>query len=154
MQTLSLTKSYELHAKTVYRVCYTLTKNTHDAEDMTSDTFVKLMNCVNPFESDEHEKAWLIRTATNLCKDLLKSHWRKITQIPESLTHSDNHETADLLEKVLSLPENIKLAVYLHYYEGYKTSEIAKMLGKPEPTVRGYLHRGRKSLKIKIESEE
>jgi RNA polymerase sigma-70 factor (ECF subfamily) len=85
---------------------------------------------------------------------MLKSHWRKITEIPENLAYSGNPETADLLEKVLALPEHLKLAVYLHYYEGYKTGEIAKIMAKPEPTVRGYLHRGRKALKLKLESEE
>jgi len=54
---------------------------------------------------------------------------------------------------VLSLPEKYKIPVYLFYYEGYKTAEIAKMLGKPESTVRGLLHRGRKILKLELEEE-
>jgi RNA polymerase sigma-70 factor (ECF subfamily) len=53
----------------------------------------------------------------------------------------------------MKLSSNLKTALYLHYYEDYSTAEIAKMMKKPEPTVRGYLHRGRKVLKKEIEME-
>ncbi|HEY8348645.1 MAG TPA: sigma factor-like helix-turn-helix DNA-binding protein, partial [Clostridia bacterium] len=55
------------------------------------------------------------------------------------------------LEKVLALPSKIKTAVYLYYYEGYSSVEIAKIMRKNESTVRGYLHTGRKLLKMEME---
>jgi RNA polymerase sigma-70 factor (ECF subfamily) len=54
----------------------------------------------------------------------------------------------------MKLPNTFKTALYLHYYENYSTAEIAKMMNKTEPTVRGYLHRGRKALKTQILTEE
>ena len=154
----SLSRIYTRHAPTVFRVCYMFMKNKHDAEDMTQSVFVKLMNC-NPqksFDSHEHEKAWLIRTATNLCKDFFKSSWTKRVEIPEDLAYHDNRESenSDILEKVLALPDRFKIPIYLFYYEGYSTAEIAETMGKHESTVRGYLHRGRKILKIEIEKGE
>jgi len=68
---------YERHVQTVYRVCFAYMKNADDAQDMLQETFVKLMKQSLVFNESEHEKAWLIRTAANLCKDSLKHWWRK-----------------------------------------------------------------------------
>jgi RNA polymerase sigma-70 factor (ECF subfamily) len=128
-----------------------LVKNQHDAEDMTSSTFIKLMRFDGSFESPEHEKAWLIRAATNTCKDFLKSVWARRTAIPDNMEYKPVGGSGEVLEEVLSLPEKYKLPIYLHYYEGYSTAEIAKMLKMYESTVRGRLHRGRKLLKLELE---
>ena len=58
---------YKRHSKTVYRVCFAYMKNPADTEDAVQDTFFQLIKSGPAFESEEHEKAWLIRTATNIC---------------------------------------------------------------------------------------
>lgn len=63
---------YHRQFHTVYRVCLSFMKNTEDAEDMVQETFLKLMNCEMQFESEEHERAWLIVTASNTCKNELR----------------------------------------------------------------------------------
>ncbi|MDF2885174.1 MAG: polymerase sigma factor, sigma-70 family, partial [Clostridiaceae bacterium] len=55
---------YNRHVDTVYRVCILYMKNQHDTEDMVQNTFIRLMRDNTEFQSEEHEKAWLIRTAT------------------------------------------------------------------------------------------
>ena len=65
--------------KLVYRVCYTYMQNSFEAEDMTEDTFVKVLVGDYTFNDENHEKAWLTVTAMNLCKDKLKSWWHKKT---------------------------------------------------------------------------
>ena len=65
---------YTRHSKTVYRVCFAYMKNPADTEDAVQDTFFQLIKSGPAFESEEHEKAWLIRTASNICKDVLR-HW-------------------------------------------------------------------------------
>ncbi|MDR0222005.1 MAG: sigma-70 family RNA polymerase sigma factor [Oscillospiraceae bacterium] len=148
-----LSRIYSRQAETVYRVCYMFVKNPHDAEDMTHNAFVKLMNGSSvAFENAEHEKAWLIRAAANICKDFLKSAWAKRTDIPETHPAPQKPEN-EALRQVLAMPDRYKIPIYLFYYEGYKTDEIAKMLGKPASTVRGLLHRGRKILKIEMEEK-
>ena len=57
---------YKRHSKTVYRVCFAYMKNPADTEDAVQDTFFQLIKSGPAFESEEHEKAWLIRTATNI----------------------------------------------------------------------------------------
>ena len=65
-----LQQIYERHVNTVYRVCFMFMKNRPDTEDMVQNTFIRLMKDKTVFESEEHEKAWLIRTATNLCRTI------------------------------------------------------------------------------------
>ena len=59
---------YKRQMKTVYRVCFAYMKSPSDTEDAVQDTFYKMIKSRVAFESEEHEKAWLIRTATNVCK--------------------------------------------------------------------------------------
>ena len=139
---------YNRHVDTVYRICYSFMKNKPDTEDMVQETFLRLLSSGKTFENDRHEKAWLIVTASNLCKDSLKRWWRRTESIddysqtlaaPESPDHS-------LTEAILRLPAKYKDVVYLHYYEGYSTAEIAGFLGCPQATVRSHLLRARKRL--------
>jgi len=150
-----LSQIYERHAQTVYRVCFMYMKNKHDTEDMVQETFIKLYSDDTVFESFEHEKAWLIRTATNLCKDFFRHWWRKTVGIDEvgEVAVEQDLEIDETLEKVMALPSKYKTAIYMYYYEGYTTVEISKMLNIKEATIRSHLHTGRKLLKIEMEGE-
>src|SRR5690554_2801137 len=86
-----LTQLYYRHLNTVYRVCYLYMKNKQDTEDMVQKTFIRLMKDNTLFQSEEHEKAWLIRTATNLCKDHFKSWWSKtidLDKVPDKVVEA------------------------------------------------------------------
>lgn len=147
---------YERHAQTVYRVCYTYMKNVPEAEDMTQETFLRLMTWDKTFENERHEKAWLIVTASNLCKNALKK-WRRYggsidTTVPAAQEETDlNHQ---VLEAILSLGREDKAVVYMYYYEGYTTAEIAEYMGCAIPTVRSRLSRARRKLKIILGGDE
>lgn len=146
---------YDRHVNSVYRVCILYMKNQHDTEDMVQNTFIRLMRNNTKFESFEHEKAWLIRTATNLCKDFFKSFWRKIVDIDyaNEVPHNEEFYIDDTIKKVMELPTKYKTALYMYYYEGYSTVEISKILDKNLSTIKGYLHKGRKLLKVEMEGD-
>lgn len=146
---------YNRHVDTVYRVCFLYMKNVPDTEDMVQNTFIRLMKDRTVFRSEEHEKAWLIRTASNLCRDHFRHWWSKTTGVDQArdMAVYQDFSIDGCLEKVLALPSRIKTAVYLYYYEGYSTVEIAKIMKKSESTVRGYLHTGRKLLKMEMEGD-
>ena len=67
------------YADLILRLSYTYLSHTHDAQDICQTVFLKLIERRPAFASSEHEKAWIIRTTINACKDHLKSHWRKTT---------------------------------------------------------------------------
>ena len=111
------------------------------------ETFLRMLSAKPVFESDRHEKAWLIVTASNLCKDALKKWWRKNENIDDYLDIAEEPRQEDsILEIILQLPNDYKDAVYLYYYEGYTTVEIARHLNCPEATVRSRLMRARNKL--------
>ena len=74
---------YNRQVDTVYRVCFSFMKTRTDTEDMVQETFLRLMSSGTEFQSEKHEKAWLIVTASNLCKDALRRAWRKHTSIDD-----------------------------------------------------------------------
>ena len=138
---------YNRQVDTVYRVCYSFMKNKADTEDMVQETFLRLLSVGKAFENERHEKAWLIVTASNLCKDALKKWWRKSENIDDYLDIAEEPKQEDgVLEIILQLPNDYKDAVYMYYYEGYSTVEIAQHLKCPEATVRSRLSRARSKL--------
>jgi len=150
---------YQRHVKTVYGVCFAYMKNPDDTEDAVSETFVKMIKSAPTFESVEHEKAWLIRTATNVCKDFLKHWWQKRKNLDDysNSLQTDGELEAEVdgvMEAILNLPENYKTVIYLYYYEGYSSEEIAKMLKKPRSTVLNLLSEARKILKEVLGDEK
>ena len=142
-----LTALYHRHVDTVWRICYSFMKNRADTEDMVQEAFLRAYFWDKHFRSEEHEKAWLIVTASNLCKDALKRAWRRDEPLEDHLELAASGREAQVLEAVLALPERYKTAVYLYYYEGYSLKEIASILDCPQATVRTRLARARKQLK-------
>lgn len=140
---------YERHVDTVYRLCYSFMKSKADAEDMVQETFLRLLSANPVFENEKHEKAWLIVTASNLCKDALKKWWRKHEDIDDcrTLAYEQNYGDPSVMKAILSLPKDYKTAVYMYYYEGYTTAEIASYLHCLETTVRSRLSRARAQLR-------
>ena len=67
----------ETYSDLVLRLSYTYLKSREDAKDICQTVFLKLLEKPRAFDSPEHEKAWIIRTAANACKDVLKSHWHR-----------------------------------------------------------------------------
>ncbi|MBP3672515.1 MAG: RNA polymerase sigma factor [Oscillospiraceae bacterium] len=143
-----IVRIYDRHVDSVYRLCFSFMKNPADAEDMVQETFLRLMSSGKQFESEEHEKAWLIVTASNLCKDALKKWWRKNENIDDyaATLQSDDIPDNSVVQAILDLPAKYKTVVYLYYYEGYATAEIARYLRCREATVRSRLSRARKQL--------
>ncbi len=134
----------------VYRVCFLYMRNQSDTEDAVSTVFVKLLEQERIFDSEEHEKAWLIVTAQNVCKNELRRKRRR--HLPIESAEGVAAETAvdETLPVLLSLPETYKTALYLYYYEGYTSAQAARVMRKNESTVRTYLAKGRAMLKQRL----
>lgn len=147
-------RAVDLYGDTVRRICMIHLKNRADTEDIFQTVFLKYVLRTAPFDSPEHEKAWIIRVTANACKDLLRSFFRSRTVSLDVLIEkpqeiSEDH--SDILEAVLALPEKYKDPIYLHYYEGYTAEEIGRILEKNTNTVYTLLTRARQMLKTRLE---
>ena len=140
----------EKYSDMIFRIAYSYTNNRQDAEDIVQDMFLKLIELEKTFKSDEHEKAWIIRVTVNLCKNRLRLFWNRNTCSLTEMAETANFDDKDgfVLEAVMKLSENYRIIIYLYYYEGYKTAEIAHILKKRESSVRSALHRAREQLRI------
>lgn len=143
---------YARHGRTVYRVCSAYMKNPAETEDAVQDTFFQLIKSGPVLLNEEHEKAWLIRTASNICKNALRHWWRRRESIEDlhDLRSPDTAGTEDVIRAVAELPAKYKTVVYLYYYEGYTSVEIAGILKKPQSTVRSHLREARAILKERL----
>lgn len=147
-------RAIERYADTVRRICMVHLKNYADTEDIFQTVFLKYVLYSEPFENEEHEKAWIIRVTINACKDLLKSFFRSRTTSLDTLKEAaqvPDTEHSELLDAVLSLPEKYKNVVYLYYYEEYSAAEISRILKKNVNTVYTLLTRARHLLKQELE---
>ena len=149
---------FEKYSDLVYRTAFLLLKNSAEAEDTLQNVFLKLIQHKKGFESYDHVKAWLITTTKNAAKDLLKSFWHRKTAGLETATetlscYSENSDTNEIYAAVMGLKAKYRLPLYLFYYEGYTTEEIAKILSIKHATVRSQLRTARQNLKLIIEEE-
>lgn len=143
------------HGDTVWRVCVVACKNRADAEDAFQDTFMKYALADEVlFSGEEHCKAWLIRVATNRCRDMLRAAHRRCEPLEaaEAPASRDPHgQPGSRIQEVLDAMDDLddppRTPVYLALYEGYTAPEIADLLGAPVNTVYSWISRGKKTLK-------
>lgn len=147
------TAAVEKYGDTVYRLAFSSLKRREDAEDTAQEVFLKLWRSEKVFESEDHMRFWLTRVAVNECRRAVRWYKRNVPveEPPESGAEDGKNE---LLETVLALPEKLRVASYLFYYEGYSTREIARLTSAPEATVRSRLSRSRKKLRDILKEEE
>lgn len=156
LQTEHAERLYHQYFATVYSVCFLHMRNEADTCDMVQETFLRLLQSRFTYQDEEKAKAWLIVTASNCCKTQLKKPWRKRQVAYDANIHSIGKEDSDnlLLQVVEKLETKYRLPVYLYYFEGYRTSEIASILHINASTVRGRLAKARKLLRLELAPEE
>ncbi len=144
----------ETYSDMLMRIALNRVNSVAEAEDVVQGTYERLMRRQPRFESREHEKAWLIRTAIRICIDELRRASRR-TSVPlnEEIASAYSQESFELLETIRTLPEKDRDAVYLFYYEEYSTKDVARILGEREGTTRSRLSRARQKLRTIMEGE-
>ena len=151
---VSLRKLYREYMPSVYRMAFSYMQNHPDSEDVTQECFLRLAQSGRRFSDRRQVQAWLIITAANLSKDLLRRAHRKDLPLDAVGDHpAPREEHRQLRSAVLELPEKYRTVIYLYYFEGYSVQELAKLLHRTENTVKTRLRRGRELLRDKIERE-
>ena len=137
----------------IFRLAVTRVRNRSDAEDICQEVFLRWYTQETAFDSEEHEKAWLIRVTLNCTNSMLTSSWfRRTAPLPETLGIKERSESA-VWSAVMSLPKADRTVIHLYYYEEYSTAEIAELTQTTEGTVRSRLSRARKRLEAVLKGE-
>ena len=128
----------------LYRAALAILGDPHEAEDAVQDAFVRyLEKAPGDLESPS---AWLMRVLVNGCKSRLRLAWRRVGPLPDTRP-APGPEEREELEELFSLPPEDRAVIHLHYYEGWSTEEIARMLSCRPGTVRSRLFRARERLR-------
>ncbi|HBI71863.1 MAG TPA: RNA polymerase subunit sigma [Lachnospiraceae bacterium] len=147
----------------VLRTAYMYVKDSHTAEDIFQEVFIKVNQKLSTFEGNSSIKTWIIRITINTCKDYLKSAWNRrvipMMEYQEDQIISDtdfdsveSQDTNDIIKTaVLSLPAKYKDVVLCVYYNEMTIAEAAIVLRVAEGTVKSRLSRARQKLKSALE---
>jgi RNA polymerase sigma factor (sigma-70 family) len=155
MERTEFMRAVETYRDTVYRVALHHFASPPDAEDAVQEVFLRLYTREEAFDSQEHLRRWLIRVTVNVCKDVLKSPWRRRRISLEALPDQpvfDAPEQGELYQAVLALPEKYRVVLDLYYYEELSTREIGQVLGLRQTAVTTRLFRARDLLKQRLEA--
>lgn len=142
------------YSSLIFRISYCILCNSADAEDAVQETFLRYLTKAPEFTSEEHRKAWLIKVSANVSKNMLMFRLRRETVNLEDVENIGIDERDyETFELIMSLPAKHKIVMTLYYVEGYKSKEIAEIIGISEEAVRKRLQKGRELLKNEIEKE-
>jgi RNA polymerase sigma factor (sigma-70 family) len=144
------------YADTVFRVAFSYLKSREDADDVTQEVFIKLYSVDTEFESEEHIRNWLIRVTINQCRKQFRSPWRRLENIDDyaaTLSFEDDNDR-ELFRAVMELEQKYRSVIFLYYYIGYSTAEIADLLRIPVNTVSTRLSRARARLRTMLTEVE
>ncbi|HEV8229851.1 MAG TPA: RNA polymerase sigma factor [Candidatus Limnocylindria bacterium] len=157
---------YDKHVAAVYRYVYYRVRDDAEAEDLTSEVFMKALRAIPRYEPRQAFLAWLYRIARNAIIDKVRRGGRQVS-FEDALEHPDAHQTIDPDVEILATSDSATLrealarltplqqeVIVLRFLEGFSTFEIAKLIGKREGTVRGIQFRALGALRQLIPSRE
>lgn len=151
------------YGKRLYGLCMALCANRHEADDLYQDTWVKVLRSIESFDTSKDFEPWLTRLCVNTYRDKL----RRLSRSP-FLSFSSNEakdaffatvvapeqkDYTDLYVAIDRLPEKLRLAIILFYFEDMDISKTAETLGIPPGTVKSRLNKARKLLKEVLTDE-
>ena len=136
---------------TVYGLALARTGSRSDADDVFQEVFLAYHQCGKTFRDEEHRKAWLLRTTINQSRRVTSSSWRQktvpLSEREDAPVQFREPEETQVWEALQDLAEDYRLPIYLFYFQGLSTQEIAKVLAIRPGTVRMRLTRGREQLR-------
>ena len=139
----------DLYGDMLYRICLIELQSEADAEDAVQETFIRFIKKRPNTESDEHTKAWLIRTAVNYSRDIKRRNRIRASEDIDLLCDRiASYDTASfedgvVLRVLMSLPEKFSRVMVLHFVEELDYKTIAGIIGRSESAVKMRIKKGR-----------
>lgn len=153
----NLDRMMDSYGASLLRLCFMYLKDLHLAEDAVQEAFFRAYKNYHRFDGGNGEKAWINRIAINVCKDMLRSAWRRrvdvveqLDEVPDEAPPGYTDEDTTLVQAIMELKPKYKEVVLLFYYQDMKIADIAAALNAPESTISVRLKRAREQLKRKL----
>jgi RNA polymerase sigma-70 factor (ECF subfamily) len=158
----------ERYQRPLLNYIYRYTGDRASSEDIAQEVFLRVFKTAKEYRPISSFKAWLFKIATNLCLNELRDNKMHRSTIdifelnesgfvalaelrPSPIRELENRELSSTLKKALrSLPENQRVALLLHKYNGFSYNEISQMINCSISAVESLIHRARQSLKKQL----
>jgi RNA polymerase sigma-70 factor (ECF subfamily) len=145
---------YEMRAR-MLRICTGLVGADH-AEDVVQDTYLRTRDRLGQLHDPGRFEAWVARSAVNLCYNRHRSQRRLRERLPRLLAERKPSTDRDpgLRELIERLPPRERTVIVLHYGHGYRTDEVAALVGTSPTNARSILFRARRRLAVQLREAE
>src|SRR3954452_9740678 len=162
----ALEELYLMHFERIYSYLHVSVGNRHDAEDLTTQTFLKMLESIGKFRWQSAPfSAWLFRIAHNLALDHFRAgrRWQPEDEVPEPEPDESTSAEAGALEAIgrksmLELIEDLspeqQQVLTLKFVFNFANAEAATILGKTEGAIKSLQHRALVSLQKQLEKRE
>jgi RNA polymerase sigma-70 factor (ECF subfamily) len=162
----ALEELYLLHFDRIYSYLHVSVGNKHDAEDLTTQTFLKMLESIGKFRWQSAPfSAWLFRIAHNLAMDHFRAsrRWQPEEEVPEPPPDESTSAEMGALESIgqksmMELIEDLspeqQQVLTLKFVFNFANGEVATILGKTEGAIKSLQHRALASLQKQLEKRE
>jgi len=149
------------YEKAIYNYCLRILKNSHNAKDVTQETFIKVYTHRKLIDPEKNIKTWIFTIATNTVYDFLRGKKRK-----NEISLEEENETilsleayypqeglvSDVERALEQINQEYKKVLLLFYQQGFQYQEIAEILAMPINTVKTHISRGKEQLKEQLKN--
>jgi RNA polymerase sigma-70 factor, ECF subfamily len=160
----ALEELYLMHFDRIYSYLHVSVGNRHDAEDLTTQTFMKMLEAIKRFRWQSAPfSAWLFRIAHNLAMDHFRANrrWQPEEEVPEPIGESEPSAEAaalqsigqqSMLELIDGLSHEQQQVLTLKFVFNLPNADVGIILGKTEGAIKSLQHRALVSLQKQISS--
>ena len=138
----------------LWRISWLILRNGADCDDALQETLLRGWRSLRSLQDEAYFETWLTRIMIRESSRILKKRSRRTEMEACALPQPERADNAELYDALALLPDAERIAVGLHYMEGYKQKEIAALLGVPETVVKWRMRSGRKHLKQMLEGDD
>lgn len=159
-----LNEIMDRYGQDVLQLVFSYVKNKALAEDLTQDIFVKCYKSLHTYKRNAKMKTWILKIASNHCKDYLRSWYYRKVQVTEKIADFTGSVQQDaeqaLLEQeaestlslaLLAIPIKYREVIYLFYFEELTLKEMESVIAVNQNTIKSRLKRARVLLKNELE---
>src|SRR6059058_4473184 len=149
----ALEELYLIHFDRIYSYLHVSVGNRHDAEDLTTQTFLKMLESIGKFRWQSAPfSAWLFRIAHNLAMDHFRAtkRWQPEEEVPEPEPDESTSAETGALESIGDLSAEQQQVLTLKFVFNFSNAEAATVLGKSEGAIKSLQHRALASLHRQI----
>ncbi len=162
-----------LYSKYVYTNAFFMLRDSHEAEDVSQEVFVKVYLSIKNFRGLSSFKTWLRKLTINTCIDKLRIKSKVLDKKVSLESFEDNYEiifsnfehnieknfldkemVKDVLKIIVSLDESFRIPLILRDLQDFSYREISQLLKKPIGTIKTNIHRARKIIKDKLKNQK